>query len=129
MILTYISEKPNSFQKGKDYLCFEVYIDLRLNEVAYRVVNSYGEIAIYDGNDFKVKQGNLVDMVFIENTSFNSYTIQLKAIQELDEHCSDVNGIWGAYHNGDKEIEEKIHAIVKKQAVKEGFPLEKVVAV
>lgn len=129
MILTYISDKLSIFQKGKDYFCFEIYIDLRLNEVSYKLVDSYGEIAIYDGKDFEVKQGDLTDIVFIENATFNSYTIQLKEIQELDEMCDDVNGIWGAYHDGDKEVEEKIYAIVKQQAEKEGFPLEKVVAV
>lgn len=129
MILTYISDKPNSFQKGNDYFCFEAYIDLRLNEVSYRVVNSYGEIAIYDGIDFEVKEGTLADMVFVENTAFNSYIIQLKEIQRLNELCNDVNGIWGAYHDGDKEVEDKIHSIVKQQAEKERFPLEKVLAV
>lgn len=129
MILTYISDKPSIFQKGSDYFCFEIYFNKRMNRISYRLVDSQGEIAIYDGADFKVKQGTLEDMVFIENTIFNSYIIQLKEIQGLNELCNDVNGIWGAYHDGDKEVEDKIHSIVKQQAEKEGFPLEKVVAV
>lgn len=129
MILTYISEKPNSFQKGNDYFCFEIYINQERNYVRFRAVNSYGEIAIYDSADFKIKEGKLDGMIFIKDSMSDYYTVKLKEIQELDEVCDDVNGIWGAYHDGNKEIEEKIHAIVKRQAEKEGFPLEKVVAV
>ncbi|MCL1989570.1 MAG: hypothetical protein FWG67_01645 [Defluviitaleaceae bacterium] len=130
MILTYMgNDRPIEFEKGVDYFAFEIDIDLRSSRAVYRVVNSYGEIGCYHTNQFEMKTNSLEDMMFIENEELKGYTVRLKSIQELDDVCEDVNGVWLAYHDGNKELEDKIHEILKKQAEKEGFLLEKVVAV
>ena len=130
MILTYIGDENLFFKKSYDYFSFEIYIDLRegLERLLYRVINSYGEIAIFEGENFEIKQGTLGNVVYIKNKFCDKYTIRLKSLQELDDASNDVNGVWGAYHNGHKETEDKVHEIIKKQAKQEGFYIEKLVS-
>ena len=126
MIVTYTGNDSSPFVKGDDYFCFEIYINKIRNTVSYRMVNVYGEIAIYGSGLFVVKDGQLKNMIF--NKVDYGFVLRLEDIQKLDDSCNDVNGLWGAYHDGDRLIEEKVHEVIAKQAELEGFQLVELVA-
>jgi len=106
--------------KGKDYFCFEIYFNQRKNSVSYRIVNEYKEIAIYDMDYFEPKGKALLNMVF--KTQDDLCIIQLRAIDELDGECFNVNGLWGEYYDGGNPVlEEKVHNIIIGQAKLEGL--------
>lgn len=131
MILTYIGHENAPFEKGENYFAFEVSIDMRerRQKILYTVINEYGEIGMHEADNFEIKQDSIDGMIFLKHPRSNLYRMQLRNIKELNDISEDVNGVWGAYHDGNKEIEDKIHEIIKSQAEKEGFFLEKVVAV
>lgn len=126
MILKFVSEEKSTFVKGERYFGFEIHISSIDGSILYSLVNSYGEIALYSAEDFEVVKGSLDNMSFCYKGNGIYHVIRLNKIRDLDSQTEFNNGIWGEYHEGNKEVEEQIHSIIMMQANEEGFSLDRI---
>lgn len=99
---------------GKEYLVFEIYINIDRQTTTFRLVNDKGIPSIFNSDGFNYTALSLDGMVYLKKN--NTCVITLENIHSLQRDLEDINIIWEGYFNNDEVIVDDVNKVIMEYA-------------